>query len=299
MDINLIGVPLYYGCDRVGVENGPNVLRQQGIKGLLQNEKNKVYDLGNIYVDNTLEKQPFKAGVNAKYINEIIEVTENLAHKVYTSLCAESFPFILGGDHALAAGSVAGVSKYFKDDLAVIWIDAHGDINTFETSPSGNVHGMPLAASMGIGDKSLTDLYFKGVKVKKENVFIVGARDLDKGEIKLIEELNLNVWTMDKIKEIGIDNLCKELIEALKATGVNNVHISFDIDSVDPDHIIGTGTPVPGGFELEEAEKLLSSIFDTRKVKSMDFVEFNPSLDNTDITSENCIRILKKIGQLI
>lgn len=299
MDINLIGVPLYYGCDRVGVENGPNVLRQQGIKGLLQNEKNKVYDLGNIYIDNTLEKQPFEAGVNAKYINEIVEVTENLAHKVYTSLCSESFPFILGGDHALAAGSVAGVSKYFKDDLAVIWIDAHGDINTFETSPSGNVHGMPLAASMGIGDDSLTDLYFKGVKVKKENVFIVGARDLDKGEIKLIEDLNLNVWTMDKIKEIGIDNLCKELSEALKAAGINNIHISFDIDSVDPEHIIGTGTPVPGGFELEEAEKLLASIFDTKKVKSMDFVEFNPSLDNTDITSENCIRILKKIGQLI
>ena len=299
MDINLIGVPLYYGCDRVGVENGPNVLRKQGIKGLLQNEKNKVYDLGNIYIDNTLEKQPFESGVNAKYINEIIEVTENLAHKVYTSLCSESFPFILGGDHALAAGSVAGVSKYFKDDLAVIWIDAHGDINTFETSPSGNVHGMPLAASMGIGDDSLTDLYFKGVKVKKENVFIVGARDLDKGEIKLIEDLNLNVWTMDKIKEIGIDNLCKELSEALKAAGINNIHISFDIDSVDPEHIIGTGTPVPGGFELEEAEKLLASIFDTKKVKSMDFVEFNPSLDNTNITSENCIRILRKIGQLI
>lgn len=299
MDINLIGVPLYYGCDKVGVENGPNVLREQGIKKLLTNEKNKVYDLGNIYVDNTLEKQPFEAGVNAKYINEIIEVTENLAHKVYGSLCAGSFPFIVGGDHALAAGTVAGVSKFYKDDLAVIWIDAHGDINTFETSPSGNVHGMPLAASMGVGDESLTELYFKGVKVKKENVFIIGARDLDDGELKLIDELNLKVWTMDKINEIGVEQLCKELVEALKITGVNNVHISFDVDSVDPEHIIGTGTPVPGGFELEGAEKVLTSIFETRKVKSMDFVEFNPALDNSNVTWENCIRLLKKIGQLI
>ncbi len=299
MDINLIGVPLYYGCDRAGVENGPNVLREQGIKELLKNGKNMVYDLGNIYVDNTLEKQPFSAGVNAKYINEIIEITENLAHKVYGSLCAGSFPFILGGDHALATGSVAGVSRYFKDDLAVIWIDAHGDINTFETSPSGNVHGMPLAASMGIGDGKLTDLYFKGIKVKKENVFIIGARDLDKGELQLIEDLNLKVWTMDKINEIGVDTLCNELLEDIKATGVKNVHVSFDVDSVDPEHIIGTGTPVPGGFELEGAEKVLTTIFETNKVKSMDFVEFNPSLDNTDVTWENCIRLLKKIGQLI
>lgn len=299
MDINLIGVPLYYGCDKVGVENGPNVLREQGIKELLQNENNKVYDLGNIYVDNTLKKQPFEVGVNAKYINEIIDVTENLAHKVYGSLCSGSFPFIVGGDHSLAAGSVAGVSKFFEDDLAVIWIDAHGDINTFDTSPSGNVHGMPLAASMGVGDKSLTDLYFKGVKVKKENVFIIGARDLDQGELQLIDDLNLKVWTMDQVKEIGVDALCQELSDAIKATGVNNLHISFDVDSVDPEHIIGTGTPVPDGFELEGAEKLLESIFETKKVKSMDFVEFNPSLDNSDVTWENCIRLLKKIGQLI
>ncbi|MEG2018085.1 MAG: arginase family protein, partial [Clostridium sp.] len=174
-----------------------------------------------------------------------------------------------------------------------------GDINTFETSPSGNVQGMPLAASMGVGDESLTEIYFNGIKVKKENVFIIGARDLDEGELKLIDDLNIKVWTMDKVNEIGVKQLCKELGEAIEATGVKNIHISFDVDSVDPKHIIGTGTPVPGGFELEGAESLLASIFETRKVKSMDFVEFNPSLDNSDVTWENCIRLLNKIGQLI
>ena len=155
---------------------------------------------------------------------------------------------------------------------------------------------MPLAASLGVGDKSLTDLYFNGVKVKKENVFIIGARDLDKGELQLIDDLNLKVWTMDKINEIGVDNLCKELREAIDATGVKNVHISFDVDSVDPKHIIGTGTPVPNGFELEGAESVLTSIFETRKVKSMDFVEFNPALDNSDVTWENCIGLFRRFA---
>jgi len=299
MDINLIGVPLYYGCDRVGVENGPDELRENGIKELLENHKNKVYDLGNIYVDNTKDKQPFEAGVNAKYINEILEVTENLANSVYSSLCSGGFPITLGGDHALAMGSVAGASKYFHGDIAVIWIDAHGDINTFETSPTGNVHGMPLAASMGFGDESLTDLYFKGIKVKKENVFIIGARDLDEGELQLIKDIDLTVWTMDKVKEIGVDQVCVELLEVLKARGIKNIHISFDIDSIDPKLIKGTGTPVPNGFNINDAEKLLTSIFNTRLVKSMDFVEFNPYLDDTDTTLKSCMTLIKKIGELI
>ncbi|MEG1256770.1 arginase [Clostridium sp.] len=299
MDINLIGVPLYYGCDRVGVENGPNILREHGMKALLENEKNKVYDLGNLYVDNTLEKQPFEAGVNAKYINEIIEVTENLAHKVYGALCTGGFPMVIGGDHALATGSIAGVAKYYPEDLAVIWIDAHGDINTFETSPTGNVHGMPLAASMGVGDDSLTNLYFNGVKVKKENVFIIGARDLDEGELQLIKDLNLKVWTMDKVKEIGVERVCEELRKALEERKIKNIHLSFDIDSVDPSFIKGTGTPVPDGINIEGAEKLLTSIFETKLVKSMDFVEFNPKLDEGEDTIQNCLKLLKKIGRLI
>lgn len=299
MDINLIGVPLYYGCDRAGVEKGPDALRENGIKGLLENHKNKVYDLGNIYVDNTKEKQPFAAGVNAKYINEILEVTENLAHTVYGALCSGGFPITLGGDHALATGSVAGVSKYFNGDIAVIWIDAHGDINTFETSPSGNVHGMPLAASMGFGDESLTNLYFDGIKVKKENVFIIGARDLDEGELQLIKDIDLTVWNMDKVREIGVEQVCQELLEALEVRGIKNIHLSFDIDSVDPEIMKGTGTPVPGGFNINDAEKLLTSIFNTRLVKSMDFVEFNPSLDESDMTAKSCIALIKKIGELI
>ena len=299
MDINLIGVPLYYGCDKVGVDDGPNTLRKAGIKQALESKNNKVYDLGNIYVEKNIDKNPFNAGVNAKYIDEILEVNESLAQQVYASLCAKGFPVILGGDHSLAAGSLAGISKFYEDDLAVVWIDAHGDINTFETSPSGNVHGMPLAASMGVGDKSLTNLFFDGVKVNSKNVFIIGARDLDKGELELIKELKLNVWTMDDIKSIGMDKLCEQVKEKLLSLGVNNVHISFDVDSIDPVHIKGTGTPVPNGFTVDEGKEILKTLFDTKLVKSMDFVEFNPKLDDTDVTLNNCMDILKEVGTLI
>lgn len=299
MDINLIGVPLYYGCDKVGVDDGPNTLRKAGVKQALESKNNKVYDLGNIYVEKNIDKNPFNAGVNAKYINEILEVNESLAQQVYASLCAKGFPVIVGGDHSLAVGSLAGVSKFYEDDLAVVWIDAHGDINTFETSPSGNVHGMPLAASMGVGAKSLTNLFFDGVKVNSKNVFIIGARDLDKGELELIEELKLNVWTMDDIKSIGMDKLCEQVKEKLISLGVNNVHISFDVDSIDPVHIKGTGTPVPNGFTVDEGKEILKTLFDTKLVKSMDFVEFNPKLDDTDVTLNNCMDILKEVGTLI
>lgn len=299
MDINLIGVPLYYGCDKVGVDDGPNTLRKAGVKQALESKNNKVYDLGNIYVEKNIDKNPFNAGVNAKYIDEILEVNESLAQQVYASLCAKGFPVIVGGDHSLAAGSLAGISKFYEDDLAVVWIDAHGDINTFETSPSGNVHGMPLAASMGVGDKSLTNLFFDGVKVNSKNVFIIGARDLDKGELELIKELKLNVWTMDDIKSIGMDKLCEQVKEKLLSLGVNNVHISFDVDSIDPVHIKGTGTPVPNGFTVDEGKEILKTLFDTKLVKSMDFVEFNPKLDDTDVTLNNCMDILKEVGTLI
>lgn len=299
MDINLIGVPLYYGCDRKGVEDGPKALRESGICRVLESDNNRVYDLGDIYINNLIENEPFTEGVNAKYINEIIRINNNLAHKVYSALCTGGFPLVIGGDHALAAGSIAGVSKYFNDDLAVIWVDAHGDMNTFETSPSGNVHGMPLSASFGVGDNQLTDIYFKGIKVKKENVFIIGARDLDAGELELIEKLDLKVWTMDKIKEIGLGNVCVELYKCIERIGVKNIHLSFDIDSIDPLIMKGTGTPVPSGLSLDEAKALLNRIFETRLVKSMDFVELNPRLDESGETTKNCMELMETVKTLI
>lgn len=295
MKINLIGVPIFYGCDKPGVDLGPDTLRKNGLLELFERE-HSITDLGNISVNNISSDEKFVCNSKMKYISEVKRINENLADKVYNSLNDNNFPLIVGGDHSLALGSVAGAAKYFKEDFAIIWIDAHGDINTDESSPSGNIHGMPLAASMGIGNDHLTTLYSANSKVNSKNVYILGARDLDEGELKLIEEKSLNVWTMNNIKEKGLINCLDELISKLNKSKVNNIHLSFDIDSLDPEFTPGTGTPVNDGLTLEAGKKIINTILSTKKVKSLDFVEFNPTLDDTDTTLNTCFELLREIN---
>ena len=243
MNISIIDMPIFYGCDNPGVESGPKVLRENKLLDIF-NKSHQVCDMGEVHVKNVSSKDKYAANAKMKYLDEVIRSNVELGAKVYESLLNSHLPLVIGGDHSLALGSVAGSSKFFKDDLAVIWVDAHGDINTPDTSPSGNIHGMPLASSMGIGPKSLTNLYFDGTKVKPENVFLLGCRDLDLGEIQLAKEQKLNLWTMEDIKNNFIKLVLNELIESLNKTKVNNVHLSFDIDVLDPSYVPGTGTPV-------------------------------------------------------
>ena len=199
MNISIIGMPLFYGCDKPGVEQGPKILRENNVIDIFA-KKHNVIDLGDISVPFLDAKKKFLINPKMKYLNEVIECNTSLAELVYLALNNGTIPFILGGDHSLALGSLAGTSKYFNDDLAVIWIDAHGDLNTHETSPSGNIHGMPLAASIGLGYKSLTSILFNKRKVNPKNIFLLGCRDLDSGEIKLINNLEINMWTIEDIK---------------------------------------------------------------------------------------------------
>lgn len=299
MEINTIGVPIFYGCDIEGVNLGPNTLRENGLLQILKNNNNVVFDLGNIYVPNIPIEDKYKEHANMKYLSAIVETNRNLAHAVYASLSSNSFPFVIGGDHSLGLGSLSGASRYFKDDLGVIWVDAHGDINTHITTPSGNVHGMPLAAGMGLGHNLLRDLYFHGRKIDPRKVFILCARDLDKGELELITELNINVWTTKDIKSIGVRAFLEDFNNRISQISINNLHLSFDIDSLDSALVPGTGTPVTEGMNKKEIKNILSGIFATSKVRSMDFVEFNPLLDKDSETLNNCIDILKHISTLI
>lgn len=296
MNINLIGVPLFLGCDKPGVEKGPDVLRENNILSIFKSHGHDIYDLGNLYVPSFEINNKFCDHNNMKYLSQIVGVNTNLAHLVYSSLKSDSFPLVIGGDHSLGLGSLSGVSRQFGDDLGVIWVDAHGDINTFETSPTGNVHGMPLSAAMGLGHEDLTNLYFHGIKVKPENVFILGARDLDEGELEIIENHSLNVWTTNDIKEKGINNVCSELKAAIKKSSIRNIHLSFDIDSLDSDLVPGTGTPVDQGLGIEEVKKILQDIFSLNIIRSMDFVEFNPIIDKDDTTLKNCMNMLDFIA---
>ncbi|MDS0524746.1 arginase [Clostridium sp. SHJSY1] len=295
MDINIIGVPLFYGCDKPGVDLGPNTLRENGLVNIFSKNHN-VNDLGNIFINNVNTNDKFIHSKKMKYLNEIVDANELLANSVWNSLKNDKFPLVIGGDHALALGSVAASGEFYKDDYAVIWVDAHGDLNTENTTPSGNVHGMPLAASMGLGDNDLTSIFSKSQKVSMKNVFILGARDLDQGELDLIKSNNLNVWTMKAIKEKGLDACINEVLDIINKKNINNIHLSFDIDSIDPSFVPGTGTPVDDGLTLEGGKKIISSLFMTKKVKSMDFVEFNPLLDSNDTCLNSCLSLLNTIS---
>ena len=295
MKINIIGVPLFYGCDKPGVEKGPDVLRKNGLIDVFT-KKHEVCDLGNVKVNEVSSEDKYKFNNTMKYLDEIININNELADKVNNSFNNGALPLIIGGDHALGMGSLAGCGKYFGQDLAVIWVDAHGDINTPETSPSGNVHGMPLAASMRVGYDALTNIYYNGCKVNPKNVYIIGARDLDKGEVELIENKHLNVWTMNDIKEKGLEECLNELISKLNSSNIKNVHLSFDIDSIDPTFIPGTGTPVIDGLTMEGGKKIIKDLLNTNLIRSIDFVEFNPSLDKGDVTLNNCLSLLEEIS---
>lgn len=299
MKINVIGVPLNLGCDRQGVELAPNKLREYGLLGVIRGNGHRAFDLGNLYIPPVTLEDKYTAHSHMKYLDAILEVNTNLAELVYDTLQGDGFPIVVGGDHSLGLGSASGVGKCF-DDFGIIWIDAHGDINTSETSPSGNVHGMPLSALMGEGSKELVDLYHPGNKVNPENVFLVATRDLDKGEQDMIQQKKLNVYSMETIHKHKIAFVVEEIKKKLLASKVKNIHLSIDIDSIDPDYAPGTGTKVKDGLSVAEFYELIDGILALNVVKSIDLVELNPLLDDKkNSTTRLCIDIIDFITKRI
>ncbi|MGL5381147.1 arginase [Clostridium sp.] len=295
MKISIIDMPLFYGCDNPGVEKGPKVLRENNLLDIFR-KSHTVCDMGEVSVEHIDPTNKYAANDKMKYLDEVVKANIGLADKVFEALQNKSLPLVIGGDHSLALGSIAASSKYYGDNLGVVWVDAHGDINTSETSPSGNIHGMPLAGSMGIGSEYLTNIYNKNNKINPKNVFILAARDLDDGELKIIEEYNLNVWTISDIKAKGIDKTINEFLAAVKKQNLEAMHFSFDIDCLDPSYVPGTGTPVENGLTFSECKKLMESIISTEIIKTIDFVEFNPDLDQNHKTLETCIELLNIIS---
>ena len=294
MKINVIGVPLNLGCDRKGVEKAPNYLRERGLMSLIRSHGHKAFDLGNLYVPPVTEEEKYLKGSRLKYLDVIVEVNNNLAELVYDTLRGGAFPLVIGGDHSLGLGSASGVGKCY-DDFGIIWLDAHGNINTGETSPSGNIHGMPLSALMGLGSEELVNVYSPGNKVLPQNVFLVGTRSLDEGEWALIEEQHLSVYTMDTIREKGIAFVAEDIKNKLRERKIRNVHFSIDVDSIDPSYAPGTGTQVPEGLIPSEFEEFVSHMLSTNLIKSLDLVELNPELDSDDKTTNLCLSVIDYI----
>ncbi|WP_129595803.1 arginase [Anaerophilus nitritogenes] len=291
MNINLIGVPIFYGADKKGPEYAPQKLREKNIIQMIRKHKHTVYDMGNMIVPKVKEYNKFYSHPKMKYLDSIIQINTNLAHMVYCSIKGGSFPLIIGGDHSIGLGSIAGVSRAYEN-FAVIWIDAHGDINTIETTGSGNVHGMPLSHAMGMGHSDLVNLYFEGKKVSKENVFIIGPRDLDDGEKAIIQQQNLNVYSSEIIHKRGIENVTDEIIKQITQKNIDAIHVSFDLDFIDSKFVPGTGTPVPNGVNIEDTKTILRMLAETKLIKSMDFVELNTLLDRNDVTADLAIDLI-------
>ncbi len=278
--VNIIGFPMDLGADRRGVDMGPSALRIAGLREKLEQLGYQVIDRGDIFIQ-IMERQKI-TNPKLKYLNEILKTSRILAHRVERVLEKKHFPICLGGDHSMALGSIAGISSYCKKHklkLGVIWVDAHTDMNTDKTSPSGNIHGMPLAASLGIGNEKLVNFYGFAPKLKPENCALIGVRSVDVLEKRNIKKLNLPVYTMTDIDKLGIHRIIVKILKQFKEK-VDHLHVSFDLDSVDPSIAPGVGTPVAGGLGYREAHLLMESIADCGCMSSLEITEVNPILDD-------------------
>jgi arginase len=284
------------GADRRGVDIGASAIRYAGLNDQLRKLGHTVEDLGNLVV---AQPEGLHIGNSRmKYLEPILQVSEELATTVSTALENDYFPLILGGDHSIALGSISGVASVHKD-IGVIWIDAHGDFNTEETTPTGNIHGMILAALAGEGDRHLTHVKGWGPKINSQTLVIVGARDLDEGEKALLRANNVHVFTMSEIDHRGISDVMKE---ALSVAGQynNGVHLSLDMDSLAPRYAPGVGTPVPGGLTYREAHLAMEMVADANRLVSMDVVEVNPILDRENATASLAVElVLSALGKKI
>ncbi len=273
MKLRILGVPLDLGQERRGVDMGPSAVRAAGLNAALESLGHQVEDTGNINV-----KIPE---------TQIAETSQEVAHRIYRTLEEGFFPLSLGGDHSIAVGTQAGVSKFYRDrkkSIGCIWIDAHADMNTPETSPSGNVHGMPFAATLGFGPEPLAKIFGYAPKIRAKNCVLIGVRNLDVRERRLVKQSKVTVFTMRDIDELGMRAVMEKSL-AVATRGTVGFVTSFDMDVVDPSEAPGVGTPVRGGITFREAHLAMEKIADSKKLLALELVEINPIIDIANKTA--------------
>lgn len=294
MIVDIIGAGINLGADREGVEQGFDTLWDRlDFQKLFS--RHEINNLGCIHSPSCADLGPDNSQM--KHRDEIFAFNIALADRVYGSLKKGHFPLIIGGDHVLSWGSISGVSRY-DNRTGCVYVDAHGDFNPAEYSPSRNVHGMHMAYLMGLTDSEYNDFYCPGIKLDKNNVFFIGTRSLDYAEKGLIVSKKLNVQYCSEIKERGIGKVADDLVAKMEASGLERFHMSFDVDCIDPKLAPGTGVPEPDGLDLDEIYYLIERLLSTGKFTSMDFVEFNPLLDIDDRTLKVCENLLSIIGRM-
>jgi arginase len=289
--IRVLGVPVDLGQQRRGVDMGPSAVRVAGLGAHLEALGHDVEDGGNIAV--LLREQRAEGHPRAKYLAEITAICTAYGEAVLAALEAGEVPLGIGGDHSVAAGSISGVAEYFRrrqQRLGLIWLDAHSDINTPATSPSGNVHGMPLAAIMGLDPPELRDLFGFAPKIAPENCALVGVRDIDLAERENIRRAGVEVFTMRDIDERGMRAVMEDALR-IAGRGTSGYHVSLDMDWIDPEDAPGVGTPVRGGATYREAHLAMEIVADHGRLTSFEVVEVNPVIDEHNRTAELAVEL--------
>lgn len=280
----MLGVPMDLGSGRRGVDMGPSAVRYAGMGRVVRSLGHAFEDLGDIAVPIPERREP---GAGPKYMREIVRACERLAPRVESILDQGAFPIVVGGDHSMALGTITGVASHFRkrgEQLGLIWIDAHADMNTAETSPSGNIHGMPLAGVLGYGAPDLVNIGGFAPKVLPENTALIGIRAVDDGEREIVIRSGVHYYEMMRIDARGMGTVIAEAIE-FATRGTGGVHVSLDVDGIDPEYAPGVGTPVGGGINMREAHLLMEVVADSGCMCSMEIAEVNPILDTANATA--------------
>ncbi len=291
--VHIINVPLDLGASRRGTDAGPSAFR---IAGLREGVERLGYSIaGETDIVVAAADLRGQAASKTRFKTEILDVCERLAVAVRESLSRGETPLVIGGDHSIAMGTVSGISAHLrgqKQRSGLIWFDAHGDMNLPETSPSGNVHGMPLAHLLGYGDPELSDILQSKPAVAPENVALIGIRDIDRVEREFINKSGITAFTMRDIDQLGMSEVSRRALELVNA-GTAGFHISFDLDGCDPEVIPGSGTLVPGGVSFREAHLLLEDCANDGRMISMEVVELNPFLDQANVSAERAVTLVQ------
>jgi arginase len=285
--VALIGAPLDLGAGRRGVDMGPSAIRYAGIAERLAGLGYPTADWGN--VDGPVAEASDEGDPHARFLPEIRAACERVAQLVRRALEDGYLPLVLGGDHSIALGTLGGLARHHGRPGGVLWIDAHGDVNRPETSPSGNVHGMVLAAAMGLAGPGFESDEWPLPTVDTKRVALVGTRELDRGERELLHELDVTVFTMTEVDRLGIEHAVRESLERIAGDGF--VHVSIDLDAVDPEVAPGVGTPVRGGLSYREAHLACELVAESGLAGSFDLVEVNPILDRENTTGKLAVEL--------
>jgi len=300
MKLSVTNVHLDLGAGRRGTDMGPSAIHVAGLVPKLRKLGHGIESVASLGGPSFEEIGP--GNPTQRFLPQILDLCTQLADRVEDNMAQHLFPLVLGGDHAQAMGTVSGMARHFRSqgkELGVLWVDAHTDMNTPKTTPSGNIHGMPLAVLLGRGPQALMELAGDRPALKPENVAIIGARDVDAGEIPLVKELGVRVYTMHELDRRGTARCIEEALTRIQA-GTDGVHLSFDLDGVDPTFAPGVGTPVPGGLSLRESHLLCEMVNQTGLLVGMEMVELNPTLDDRNQTAELAVWLIQSaLGKTI